>query len=154
MSWNDFFVAVIGGIVATAIWTLVWSVLVWDRRRRRLRRDFHRLAGEYEVTEKFAASPEPYTALVTVRRNVLHVRWNNARPTESVIGEIVMDEQIPKSGRGRYHQEFKGSEYWGFWDLQVEDDSLLVHTTYADPQARMVFAAYVWRPLRRAALGG
>jgi hypothetical protein len=36
-------------------------------------------------------------------------------------------------------------QLWGFWDVQEKDaDTILVHTTYASKDDRLVLQGYVW----------
>ena len=120
--------------------------ITWDQRRRRLKHSFGPLAGTYQSARKLTNEPERGTVSITVKGNILGVRFGNLAEGESVTGEIAMNEQLPRSGRGHYWHLEGGLQMWGFWDVQAVDaDTLLVHTTYANHlQPVAVVSGYVW----------
>ena len=142
MSWADLLTGVVAGLVATVVWTL----LTWDQRRRRLKRDFAPLEGTYSVTRKLAADQEPETVVIEVEKSTLVVRFTGLSAGETVTGEIAMNEQLPRSGKGHYWHVRGEAQMWGFWALQVKDvNTLLVHTTYAShKQPVPVVSGFVW----------
>ena len=71
---------------------------------------------------------------ISVERNVLTVKLVDLRGGVKAKGEIVMNEQLPRSGRGHYsHDVVDGLRGFGFWDVQTlkESKEILVHTTFA-----------------------
>lgn len=96
MTWSDVLGGVLAGLIATAIWVAV------DRLRRfvGLRRKFGRYAGHYSVTGKEELEPRLELVAITVKGNVLDVRFEHLPPGDSVSGRILMDEQL--RGEGHY----------------------------------------------------
>lgn len=143
MTWEEFW----GGVAAGFIAIVIWEVWLRLRRRRRLRKQYAHLAGEYSVTRKLQPDVrEPGTAVITVKGNVLSVRFRDLPPGRSVTGEISMNEQLRRSGRGHYYDAEDGKDLWGYWDLQVvPSNTLLIHTTFAQHEEhRAVVSGFVW----------
>ena len=140
MTWADVLGGVLAGLIATAIW------VVCDRVRRfvRLRAKFGRYAGSYSVTAKEEVEPRSERVAITVKGNVLAVRFENLPPGDSVSGRILMDDQL--RGEGHYWHVKGGAQLWGFWDVQARDDrTLLVHTTFAvSGTDRLAFEGFRW----------
>jgi hypothetical protein len=136
--WEDLGVAVLAGLLAAGI-VVTWRRLWWWLELRPL-------TGRYRSTRKLASVSDPETATIRAAKNLLRVHFEGLDDGDSIVGEIVMNEQLPRSGKGHYSHISKGEDLWGFWDLQVKDKrTLLVHTTYVDAETcREVVAAYVW----------
>ena len=141
MGRSDLAVGVVTGIVAA----LIWALITWEMRRRRLEHDFGPLAGRYRMTRKFGSLPEHEIASIVVDGHLLVVDWEQCDPGRVVHGEIEMNEQFPRSGRGHYDDNAVAEQLWGFWDVQVKDpDTILVHTTYATDLHTSVVSGFVW----------
>jgi hypothetical protein len=137
-------IAVVTGVVAAGVWAALALALRWWLRKRH----FGPLAGTYTVTRKLGQTPEPDVVVIRVSGNVLEVEALCVPNAESVTGQIVMNEQLWRSGRGHYdHLKTNGDQLFGFWDVQVKDaDTLLIHTTFVDQaNHRAVVTGYVWR---------
>ena len=133
--------AILTGVVAAA----VWAAIVYSTGSGNAVLEFSPLADTYTVIRKLGDKPEPETTVIRVRGNVLEVEPHNVPDAKSVRGEIVMSEQLRRSGRGQYdHVKTNGDQLFGFWDVQLkDDDTILVHTTFAKDDAA-VFTGYVW----------
>jgi hypothetical protein len=138
----------VSGVLAGVVAALIWALLVALYRANRLKREFGPLSGTYRVTRKLSDQPEPETVSISVKRNVLTVQSQGG---DLYSGEIAMSEQFLASGKGQYHQAKDGAQLWGFWDVQRKDeDTILVHTTYANPQSHAaVVSGFVWKRIRR-----
>ena len=147
MSGSDLLVGVVAGVVAT----IIWALGAWIYRERRLRREFHPLTGTYRSTRKLTDQSEPETVSIRVSRNILLVEFEGIPDGDSVTGEIAMNEQLPRSGRGQYFHVKDGAQLWGFWDIQVKDaNTILVHRTYANPKNHTaVVSGFVWSRIPR-----
>jgi hypothetical protein len=97
--------ALAGGVVAGLAATAVWAIGVWRLRTRKFKRAFGPLAGHYRLTRKFKLEPEPEIAVVTVKGNVLVVRYE-LPDGGSAGGEILMNEQ--GRGAGQYRHKTEG----------------------------------------------
>ena len=146
VSWEEIVSGLIVGAVAGVVAIIVWESGRQLLRRRRLQGDFGHLAGDYIVTRKLNPSVrERGIAHIDVEGSRLKVTFRDLEPDESITGEIGMNESMPRSGRGHYHH-VDGDEKWGFWDVQVVRDSLLVHTTYAHHEEHYpVVSGFVWK---------
>jgi hypothetical protein len=140
VSWGDLPTGAFAGLVAT----VAWAFLTGIRRRWRLWRDFQWLAGSYSVKERYRDQPEPDDVSITVEKNILAVTFTRIDGSE-IHGEIAMNEQLPRSGRGHYSHTDDG---WGYWEVQTrnEERELLVLTTFAaNTSPRSVdVRGYVW----------
>lgn len=141
--WRDLLIAVVGGLVSTGAWVYVAQL----RRDRRLKDVFGPLGGVYSITEKLKDAPRITDSItITVTRNVLHVAYSMAGG--DAVGQIVMDERLPTSGRGLYWHDKNGKLLWGFWDVQTKADEpwLLVHTTFAKAETKALVAeGFIWK---------
>jgi hypothetical protein len=142
---SDLVTGAVAGVVAAFAWWLLTALL----RQWRLRRDFAWLAGCYSSTRKLKEQPEPERVSIAVDGNLLLVRFEGLAEGAAVEGEIAMNEQLPRSGRGHYAHRFSdGTQGWGFWDVQTlkESQTILVHTTFAantvPPTAEV--SGFVW----------
>jgi hypothetical protein len=123
------------------------------RRRRRLTK----IAGRYRVTRKLQPDEiECEELTVTVRRGRGRSRRSGAfggRDEGPFEATVVMSRELLNSGRGHYTHvkcvDGRPQRLYGFIELQVvaEDDGVLVHHTYADPNDRAVVSGYVWNPI-------
>jgi hypothetical protein len=140
VSWADLLTGFVAGVVAGLFLTGASELLRWWRRRR----NFEWLAGSYSVRERYTDQPEPDDVSITVEKNVLVVTFKRQDGSE-INGEIAMNEQLPRSGRGHYSHTAEG---WGFWEAQVrkEQRELLVLATFAaETSPRSVdVRGYVW----------
>ena len=128
---------------------MLWALLVWGRRRWRLAQDFGWLNGTYRVTPKLADEPEPGTLSITANKNVLSIK-SEPPGDGSYTGEVVMNEQLPRSGEGHYWQMKGGLLLWGLWEVEVvkEEKKLLVHRTYANHKTHAaVVSGFVWEQI-------
>jgi hypothetical protein len=140
---HNFAIAVIGGVVATALWT---ALAEW-RRKRKLRTALGWISGRYMVTLKSAQQPEPESITISVEEeNTLKVKIENIAGGGRASGQIIIDERHPTSGRGFYYHHRGAERMFGFWDVQLKfPSSILVHTTYVDNEVfREVPKGYVW----------
>jgi hypothetical protein len=150
VSGRDLLTGVVAGVVAAIIWALLVLAYRWWRRQQ----NFKHLAGTYRVTRKSTGEPQPETVSISVRGNVLGVEYEGLVASDGVAsaasGEIVMNEQLPSSGRGHYWQDTPGkARGWGFYDAQLVDDgTILVHQTFSDTSERAVLVGYEWTPVR------
>jgi hypothetical protein len=132
---------VVAGVVAAFAWWLLTEL----RRRWQLKHHFGWLAGTYSVKERYTDQPELADVSITVEKNVLVVKFQRQDGSE-INGEIAMNEQLPRSGRGHYsHTVVQG---WGFWEVQTrkEEREVLVLATFAantSPRSTDV-RGYVW----------
>ena len=63
-----------------------------------------------------------------------------------------MNRHLPNRGEGHYDDVKDYEQLWGFWDVQIkDDDTLLVHTTYASTHDTLVSQGYVWRRIKTSA---
>ena len=55
-----------------------------------------------------------------------------------------MSDELPGSGRGHSYRNDDPDAY-GFLEMEgVDQDTILVHETYADPSFRAVVSGFVW----------
>jgi hypothetical protein len=136
----DLLTGVVAGVVAAAVWAFL-ALLNRQRRFRRLKR----WNGAYRIFEKSKNRAEPETLSIRTTGNLLEVRFANMPDGQSVEGQIVMDEQTLKGGKGQYEHTTSKEQAWGFWEVQLkEPDMILVHTTFTT-RAGPVVRGYVWR---------
>jgi hypothetical protein len=138
----DWFTAVGTGLVAAA----AWASFLYLIDHFRVKSTFGKYEGDYIETRKFPIAGRDHRErlTITVRRNVLRVDFEE-RPGRSIHGEIVMNRQLPTSGEGQYDDVKDEKQLWGFWHVQVkDDDTILVHTTYASMQDTLVLQGYIW----------
>lgn len=133
--------AIIGGVVAAFLWTLI-VLIFWAARRRW---SYSRLKGDYEA--RFKGSDEVQWTLkirVMGRGNRLNVSGRNEAGA-TFRGDIVMSDELADSGRGHYYRD-DAPDAFGFWEVQVVDArTILVHETFADPRNRVaVVTGYMW----------
>lgn len=108
--WSDFWFAIVTGVVAALIWWLLVEII----RRWRLRQNFKHLAGTYRVTRKLAPTPEAETLAISVRGCVLYVDYVGLEDGGEASAQILMNEQVPTSGAGKYTHTVNGEQLWGF----------------------------------------
>jgi hypothetical protein len=105
----DWLIAVVGGVVATALWSA--AVLMW--RRVRTRNALQRFVGLYSINRKLR--PDELVGSLAVRRTGqrLEVGYlDNGRGNNSIVqGTITLNERFNKSGRAV--RTFKNSR-WAF----------------------------------------
>lgn len=127
--------------------SLAWASSTYLIDRWRMSRTFAKYAGPYRSWRKFptaAGNWEEEDLEITVARNVLSVRFSD-KPNRDIHGEIVMNRRLPTTGRGQYDHVKDEEQLWGFWDVQVKDENtLLVHTTYASTIDTVVLQGYIW----------
>jgi hypothetical protein len=142
LSGRDLLTGVVAGVVAAIIWALLVLVYRWRRRQQ----NFEHLQGTYRVTRKSTGESEPETVSIFVHGNVLRVEYDGLDDEGIASGEIVMNEQLPSSGRGHYWHDTPGkARGWGFYDIQVAGDgTILVHSTFSDTSERAVLVGYEW----------
>jgi hypothetical protein len=142
MSVGDLLTGVVAGVVAAIIWALLVLAYRWWRRRQ----NFQHLQGIYGVTRKSTGESQPETVSICVHGNVLRVEYVGLDDEGIASGEIVMNEQLPSSGRGHYRHDTPGRKRgWGFYDIQVVDDgTILVHSTFSDTSERAALVGYEW----------
>ena|GEM_PF-5648686 len=135
----------IAGLAAIVIWELGKAA----SRRWRNHRHFGSLNGRYRITRKLADPSHFWIASIKVKGTVLNVEYEGLPNSDSIVGRIAMSEQFPHSGKGHYQHQKNGLRLWGFWELQVgASDTLLVHTTYADPKTNLlVTQGFIWSHL-------
>ncbi|MEP7224987.1 MAG: hypothetical protein ABI783_08520 [Actinomycetota bacterium] len=137
------------GAVAGFVVAILWGVTAWVVRWWRQRRDFGVLDGTYRRYGKLGDEPEPESVSITVDGNVLEVEWHGLPDGDSVKGWIAMNEQFRTSGEGHYEHVKNGRQLWGFWKVQKNADTLLVHTTYAHYENDVaVVQGHEWRRVR------
>ena len=148
---DDFWFAIVTGLVAALIW---WGI-TWLLRCWRLDQNFKHLAGQYRVTKKLEAEPQTYWVSIKVSGNLMTVTYEDLPEGDSVTGEIVMNEQLPRSGRGHYHHLKSGVQLWGFYDAQLTPTgTILVHKTFVlAKKDREEVQAFEWSPIARPLVG-
>jgi hypothetical protein len=148
VTWGD----IAGGVVAGLIAALIAWAIGRGLRERRNRRDFGRLAGDYDVTVKLEGTPE---GVVTLRRrgSNLDLTWVLANDTIAT-GTLAMNEQSRVTGSGSYVHETASGTVGGELHVQVAPpDTLFVDGVYTQQQARETVAtAWVWRRRKRTHL--
>jgi hypothetical protein len=141
--WASLWFAVVTGVVAAAF----WAFGAYAIQRLRLWLTFRQYAGSYLERRKFPTDPmaERNHLRIEVRRNILAVRFERQHQGRTITGDIVMNPQFPRSGRGQYDDHTDARQLWGFWDVQIKDaTTILVHTTYASPEDTAVMQGYIW----------
>jgi hypothetical protein len=143
MNLWEFLVAAGAGLAAA----VAWAVMVEAFHRGRQRKNYKHLGGAYESTRKFpSAISMPEHLEIVAKANRLTVRRLDAPEGDWTQGKIAMNERLHDSGQGHYANLKCGEQLFGFWDVQVlDDDTLLVHTTYANADDGMVMQGYIWR---------
>lgn len=148
--------AVIGGLVATLLWTAVaYPVYVRVSGWRR----FRHLAGTYRVDRKLEDETLCDSLRVRISGNVLTAS-SDEYDGSRYDARIALSEELAENGRGQYtNLACVGGELkrlWGFIEVQLvsEDDTILVHQWYVSQKKtdtvgkviprREVHSAYVW----------
>jgi hypothetical protein len=90
--------AIVSGLIAAFLWTLI--VLVLWAARRWLR--YFRLGGDYEGRMKGSDTIER-TLKIRVRGSRLRVSGRRSADGATFRGDIVMSDDFAKSGRGHYY---------------------------------------------------
>jgi len=139
------------GVVVGVVAAIIWALLVLAHRWWRRRQNFKHLAGTYRVTRKSTSERQLETVALTVRGNLLQVEYEGLENEGIASGEIVMNEQLPSSGRGHYRHDTPGkARGWGFYDVQViADGTILVHSTFSDASERAALVGWEWTPRDR-----
>lgn len=140
------------GAVAGVIAAFLWALIEWCRRRWRNHENFGGLGGCFQIRQKQTEQLEPEIARIRVQNNILTIEFEDLPDGDSVLGRIEMNESFRWSGAGHYSHRFKGKLLSGHWDLQVfDDDTLVVHTTYASHKtSELVAHTYVWTRIQEA----
>jgi hypothetical protein len=142
-------VALLAGAVAALIATGLVEANATRRRRRRMKTTFGHLAGANSVRRKLDDVLLPERAMIAVNDNILVVTYFDDHDRAVVKGEIEMNEQFARSGRGHYHDYRLDPEpLWGFWEIQVTPQGeILQHTIYANPKTQAeTVQGFVWEP--------
>ena len=111
-------------------------------------RTFRKYAGTYFERRKFPTAPDADLprVVIEVNQNLLTVHFEGLPRGRTITGQIVMNPQFPLSGQGHYDDRKAGEQLWGFWHVQIKDENtLLVHTTYASMHDTAVVQGYIWR---------
>jgi hypothetical protein len=147
----DLLTGAVTGFVAAG----AWAFCVLLMRLYGYWRHFAPLSGTYESTRKLANKAEAERVVIRAKRGILHVTFENMPIGQSVKGEIAMNQELRRSGRGHYLHVKNGEHLWGFWDVQVTTErALLVHASFAaktDPPL-LVTSGFVWRRVDASAI--
>jgi hypothetical protein len=135
-SVKDIFLLIIGGLLGGII---SYSVTLFiDKKRERKRVDefgalYKKYAGIYLAYDKYDKNIIHHMVRIRVEHNTFLLDYGlkniNSKPFS---GKILLNDQNPYYGIGYYHHEpsENGAVGFGFYEIQLVDDLILVHMEY------------------------